>query len=559
MTDNYLELPSNFIHNEIDKDLKSGRYQSIQTRFPPEPNGYLHIGHAKAICISFGTAGKYGGNCYLRFDDTNPVAEDPEFVNSIREDIEWLGFKWKDIRYASGYFDQLYAWAVQLIKNGKAYVCDMDAEQMREYRGTLKEPGKNSPFRDRSIEENLELFEKMKNGELEEGSCVLRAKIDMSSPNINMRDPAIYRILKKDHHQTGDKWKIYPLYDFAHGLSDAIEGTTHSLCSLEFQDHRPLYDWFLEALELEHRPRQIEFSKLNLNYIALSKRRLRQLVEENYVDGWDDPRMPTLRGFRRRGFTPESIRTLCVQAGIAKKESIIDMTIFEDTLRNDLNEKAQRAMCVLDPIKVIIENYPEGKTENLTAPNHPQKEEMGTRTLPFSREIYIDREDFLENPPPPKKFFRLGPEREVRLRYSYIIKCTSYEKDENGKVTLIRATYDENTLGKAPEGRKVKGIIHWVDANSAEDCEVRLYDRLFKVANPLADKSVDFKEHLNPDSLSVIENAKIEPTSGLGDATHFQFERLGYFCIDEKEPSAGKKVYNRAVTLRDGWAKKVEK
>ena len=547
--------PKDFIRLAIDDDLAAGRYQQVQTRFPPEPNGYLHIGHAKAIVIDFGIAEEYGGKCNLRFDDTNPTKEETEYVNAIMEDIRWLGFDWEDrLFYASDYFDQLYAWAIDLIKKGKAYVDDLNPEEIREYRGTLTEPGRNSPYRDRSVEENLELFERMKNGEFPEGSKVLRAKIDMASPNIVMRDPVMYRILHAEHHRTGDQWHIYPMYDWAHGQSDSIEGITHSFCDLAYEIHRPLYEWFLNELGI-YQPRQIEFARLNLSYTVLSKRRLIRLVKEGHVNGWDDPRMPTISGLRRRGYTPEAIRAFIEAVGVAKTESMVDIALLEHHIRQDLNKRAPRVMGVLNPLKVVITNYPEGQIEQLEAVNNPEDPQAGTRLIPFSREIFIEREDFMEDPP--RKFFRLAPGREVRLRYGYFIKCEQVIKDENGEITELRCTYDPETRGGyAPDGRKVRGTLHWVSAAHALDAEVRLYDRLFTKANPLDhDEGEDFTDFINPDSIQILSSCKVEPS--LADAApgdRVQFERRGYFCVDP-DTNAGALVFNRTATLRDTWAK----
>ncbi len=546
---------SNFIWDIIDEDLRTGRFDRVHTRFPPEPNGCLHIGHAKAICIDYGTAERYDGLYNLRFDDTNPVKEETEFVEAIKEDIHWLGFDWEDREYyASDYFEQLYQFAVQLIEKGKAYVCDLSPEEVREYRGTLTEPGRNSPYRDRSVEENLDLFRRMRAGEFPDESRTLRAKIDMASPNINLRDPVMYRILHAEHHRTGDEWCIYPMYDWAHGQSDSIEGITHSLCSLEYEIHRPLYDWFLDALDIYH-PRQIEFARLNLNYTVMSKRRLLRLVNEGYVNGWDDPRMPTLSGLRRRGYTPESIRTFCDMIGVAKADSVVDIAMLEHCIRDDLNQRTPRVMGVMCPLRVVIDNYPEGQVEDLEAINHPFDPSMGTRTIPFSRVIYIEREDFREDPP--RKFYRLAPGREVRLRYAFFITCVDVVKDENGEVVELHCTYDPATRGgDAPDGRKVKGTLHWVSAEHALEAEVRLYDRLFTVENPLdVPEGEDFIASLNPNSLEVLTDSKVEP--GLADApvgSRYQFERRGYFCVDP-DSSAGKLVFNRTVPLRDTWAK----
>ncbi|MCB0367009.1 MAG: glutamine--tRNA ligase/YqeY domain fusion protein, partial [Bdellovibrionales bacterium] len=512
----------------------------------------LHIGHAKSICLNFGIAQKYGGKCNLRFDDTNPLAEDIEFIEAIKDDIKWLGFEWHELRHASDYFDQLYDYAVELIKRGKAYVCSMTEDEVREYRGNLTTPGRNSKFRDRSVEENLDLFERMKKGEFPNGAHTLRAKIDMSSGNMNMRDPLIYRIRHASHPVTGDKWCIYPLYDYTHCLSDEIEGITHSICTLEFEDHRPLYDWVLDELETPVHPQQIEFAKFKLNYMALGKRQLKELVTDKHVDGWNDPRMPTLRGLRRRGYTPASIRNVCFATGVSKSESILDMGLLEESLRSDLNENAQRRMAVLDPVKLVITNYPEDQVQELKVANHPQKPELGERAMPFCREVYIEREDFEENPP--KGYQRLMPGGEVRLRYSYVIKCENVIKDASGKITEIHCTYDADTLGKKPEGRKVKGIIHWVSARHAEMAEVRVYDRLYTVENPNADKEKRFIDFLNPESLKTLKSCLIEPAlaqAQVGEA--FQFERLGYFCLDNVDSKPGSLVFNRAVTLKSTW------
>ncbi len=556
-TDTDPKAGSDFIRNIIKADIEENKNNGVVvTRFPPEPNGYLHIGHAKSICLNFGIACEYDqAVCNLRFDDTNPEKESVEYTESIKADVEWLGYKWNDkIRYASDYFEKLYDYAVQLIKDGKAYVCSLNAEDTRAYRGTLTEPGKDSPYRTRPVEENLELFEKMKNGEFEEGAHILRAKIDMSSPNMNLRDPAIYRIRKVHHHRTGDKWCIYPMYDYTHCISDAIEGITHSLCTLEFEDHRPLYDWVLDELGTPCHPRQIEFSRLNLSYTVMSKRKLLTLVEENLVSSWDDPRMPTITGLKRRGFTPESIKNFCLRIGISKKESRIDVGILEDCLREDLNEKALRVMGVLDPLKVVIENYPDDLVEEMDLMNHPQKKELGTRKVPFSKELYVERSDFMEDPP--KKFFRLGPGREVRFRSAYYITCKDFVKDEKtGEVIELICTYDPETKGgNSPDGRKVKGTIHWVSANHALTADINLYDRLFMEENP--EKSDDFKDGLNPESLKKLRNCKVEPgLKGASAGEIFQFERQGYFCVDSKDSSEEKLVFNRAVTLRDAWAK----
>jgi len=558
MSDNVTSKPSNFIRNIIDADLAQGKNESrVHTRFPPEPNGYLHIGHAKSICLNFGLANDYEGLCNLRFDDTNPTKENEEFVNAIQEDVRWLGFDWQDrLFFSSDYFQQLFDYAVQLIKQGDAYVCDLTAEETREYRGTLTEPGKNSPYRDRSVEENLDLFNRMRAGEFEDGSKLLRAKIDMASPNVNMRDPALYRI-RKDvvHHQTGSEWCIYPMYDYTHCVSDAIEGITHSVCTLEFADHRPLYDWFLDTLNTPHHPQQIEFSRLNLQYAITSKRKLTRLVEENIVDGWDDPRMSTVSGMRRRGYPAAAIREFCERIGVTKADNSVEMEILDACIREELNETAPRAMVVLDPVKVIITNYPEGQTEELIAPNHPQKEEMGTRMVPFTRELYIDRADFKEEAN--NKFKRLVKDKEVRLRNAYVIRCDDVIKDDNGDITELHCSYDPDTLGKNPEGRKVKGVIHWVSAEHGVKAQVRLYDRLFTVPHPDSDKSVDdFVELLNPNSLVTLTESVVEASLAKAEGgTVYQFEREGYFCADSKLCRDGQLVFNRTVTLRDTWAK----
>ncbi len=549
-------IPSNFIHQIIREDLKNNKNDGrVHTRFPPEPNGYLHIGHAKSICLNFSTANEFKGLCNLRFDDTNPEKEDMEYVDSIRESIRWLGFDWEDRQYyASDYFDKLYEFAGELIKQGKAYVCSLNQDQAREYRGTLTEPGKNSPDRDRSVDENLDLFTRMKDGEFGDGDYTLRAKIDMASPNMIMRDPVIYRIRRAEHHQTGNKWCIYPMYDYTHCISDALEDITHSLCTLEFEDHRPLYDWVLDQLESLPHPRQIEFARLNINYTVMSKRKLKQLVDEGLVDGWDDPRMPTLDGMRRRGYTPVSIRNFCEMVGVTKANSVVDVGMLEHSLRDDLDKTSPRAMCVLNPLKVVIENYPEDKIDVLTLPKHPKDESMGNREIPFRREVWIDRADFEEVPPP--GFKRLVTGGEVRLRGSYVIKCEEVIKDDNGEIMELRATYDAATLGARPEGRKVKGVIHWVSVQDALDVEVRLYDRLFNCENPDAAEG-DYRDYINPDSLVVKTGCKAEPT--MADAApeeRFQFEREGYFCVDRKNSTTDKPVFNLTVTLRDTWAKK---
>ena len=541
-----------FIEDIVEEDLRTGKYEGrVHTRFPPEPNGYLHIGHAKSICLNFGLAKEYKGLCNLRFDDTNPTKEESEYVESIQEDVRWLGFDWDDrLYYASDYFGKLYEYALRLIRKGKAYVCDLTADQIREYRGTLTGPGKDSPYRTRSVEENVDLFERMRKGEFPDGSRSLRAKIDMASPNLNMRDPVMYRILRATHHRTGDAWCVYPTYDWAHGQSDSIEGITHSVCTLEFADHRPLYEWFLKELEI-YRPQQIEFARLNLNYTVMSKRKLLQLVDEGHVGGWDDPRMPTISGLRRRGYTPESIRMFAERIGVARSESTVDVAMLEDCIRDDLNKRAPRVMAVLRPLKLVIDNYPEGTTEELPAVNNPEDEAMGSRPVAFSRTLYIEQDDFREDPP--KKYFRLSPEKEVRLRYAYIIKCTGVVKNAAGEITEVHCTYDPETKsGSAQSGRKVKGTIHWVSADHATEASVRLYDRLFTDPDPGGD---NWKESLNPDSLVVLSGCKVEP--GLVAAKPrdgFQFERLGYFCVD-KESAPDNLVFNRTVTLRDTWAK----
>ncbi|MBE0359282.1 MULTISPECIES: glutamine--tRNA ligase [Pseudoalteromonas] len=543
--------PSNFIRTRIDEDLASGKHATTHTRFPPEPNGFLHIGHAKSICLNFGIAKDYTGLCNLRFDDTNPEKEDINYVNSIKEDVQWLGFNWDgDIKYSSNYFDTLYGYAVELINKGLAYVCFLTADEARQYRGTLKEPGKNSPYRDTAVEENLALFEKMRAGEFKEGECVLRAKIDMASSFMVLRDPIIYRVRFAHHHQTADKWCIYPMYDFTHCISDALEGITHSLCTLEFQDNRRLYDWVLDNISLECHPQQIEFSRLNLEYTIMSKRKLSDLVVNNFVEGWDDPRMPTIAGLRRRGYTPGSIREFCLRIGVTKQENMVEMGMLEACIREDLNENAPRAMAVLDPVKIVIENYDADKVEVLSVANHPNKEEMGRRDVPFTREIYIEREDFKEEAN--NKFKRLVLDKEVRLRGAYVIKAQRVEKDESGEITTIFCTYDSETLGKNPsDGRKVKGVIHWVSAPESITAEVRLYDRLFSVPNPAA--ADEFETTLNPESLVVLSNAKLEPSLANSQAEQgFQFERTGYFSRDSKSENV---VFNQTVGLRDSWSK----
>ena len=543
----------NFIREILDEDLKTNKFEGrVHTRFPPEPNGYLHIGHAKSICLNFGLAKDFKGLTNLRFDDTNPTKEEQEYVESIQQDVRWLGFDWDDrLFYASDYFGQLYEYAVRLIKKGKAYVCDLNADQIREYRGTLTQAGKNSPYRDRTVEENLGLFERMRAGEFPDGSRTLRAKIDMSAPNLNLRDPVMYRILHATHHRTGDTWCIYQMYDWAHGQSDSIEKITHSICTLEFEDHRPLYDWFIEELGIFH-PQQVEFARLNITYTVMSKRRLLQLVEEKHVNGWDDPRMPTISGLRRRGYTPESVRLFAERIGVSKSESVVDIASLEDCLRDDLNKRASRVMGILRPLKVVIENYPDGVSEELEAVNNPEDPSMGVRKLPFSKTLYIEQDDFRENPP--KKYFRLSPGTEVRLRYAYIIKCTGVIKDPGtGLVTELRCTYDPETKSGSPQSaRKVKGTIHWVSVSHAVNASVRLYDRLFMVENPGGDNWMGF---MNPNSLEVLQNCKVEPLLARAKVQdRFQFERLGYFCVDN-DSREGAIVFNRTVTLRDTWAK----
>ena len=549
------DKPTDFIREIIREDLKAGKFDSrVHTRFPPEPNGYLHIGHAKSICLNFGIADEFKGLCNLRFDDTNPTKEEVEYVESIKEDVKWLGFGWdKREYYASDYFEKMYGYAVELIKKGKAYVCDLNADEIREYRGTLTEPGKKSPYRNRAVEENLELFEKMRKGEFPDGSHTLRAKIDMKSGNINMRDPVIYRIMHAEHHRTGNKWRIYPMYDYAHCVSDSIEGITHSICTLEFEDHRPLYDWFLNELGIYH-PRQIEFARLNLSYTVLSKRKLIQLVQEGHVNGWDDPRMPTISGLRRRGYTPESIRNFCERIGVAKRDSLVDMALLEHCIREGLNKSAQRVMAVLKPLKVVITNYPENQTEELEAINNPEDESMGKRKVPFSRILYIERDDFRENPP--KEFFRLAPGREVRLRYAYYITCIDVIKDQTtGEVTELHCTYDPATRGgDSPDKRKVKATLHWVSASHAIKAEVRLYDHLFTKPVP-GEESNDFKTDINPKSLELLKQCFVEPSlANSKSGNRFQFERMGYFCVD-RDSTKEKPIFNRTVTLKDTWAK----
>jgi len=548
--------PSNFIRDIVEEDVKAGKYDSrVHTRFPPEPNGYLHIGHAKSICLNFGIATEFKGLCNLRFDDTNPTKEEAEYVESIKEDVRWLGFDWDNrLYYASDYFEQLYQYAIQLIKIGKAYVCNLSAEEIREYRGTLTVPGRESPYRNRTVEENLNLFERMRAGEFEEGSRTLRAKIDMSSGNINMRDPVMYRIMHAEHHRTGNKWCIYPMYDFAHCFSDSIERITHSICTLEFEDHRPLYDWFLDELRVYH-PQQIEFARLNISHTVLSKRKLIELVGEGYVSGWDDPRMPTIAGLRRQGYTPEAIRNFCDRIGVAKRESLVDVALLEHCLREDLNKRAPRVMAVLNPLRMVIDNYPEGQVEELEAINNPEDPSMGTRKVLFSRVLYIEQEDFREDPP--KQFFRLAPGREVRLRYAYFIKCVNVVKDERGEIVELHCTYDPETRGgDAPDKRKVKATLHWVSAANALEAEVRLYDHLFTKPDPTEEQEgLDFKAYLNPKSLEVLKSCRVEPSLvSAKPGYHYQFERQGYFCVDT-DSQAGKLVFNRTATLRDTWAK----
>ncbi len=557
MTTTDAARPSDFIRDAVKEDLRTNRFGGgVHTRFPPEPNGYLHIGHAKAICIDFGVAEDFGGLCNLRFDDTNPAREEVEYVESIKEDIRWLGYDWGDrLFYASDYFERLYEYAVLLIRRSKAYVCDLSADEVREYRGTLTEPGQDSPYRNRSVEENLDLFERMRAGEFPDGARTLRAKIDMASPNMNLRDPVMYRILHAEHHRTGDEWCIYPMYDYAHGQSDSIEGITHSLCSLEYEDHRPLYDWYLDALDIYH-PRQIEFARLFMNYTVLSKRRLLRLVNEGLVSGWDDPRMPTLSGLRRRGYTREAIRDFCGRIGVAKANSIVDVALLEHCLRQDLNKRAPRAFGVLRPLKVVLVNYPEDLVEEMECINNPEDPGAGTRLVPFSRELYIERTDYREDAP--RKWFRLAPGREVRLRYAYFVTCVDVIKDEQGEVVELHCTYDPATRGgSAPDGRKVRGALHWVSAPHALEAKVRLYDRLFSVANPLdVEEGQDFIDSLNPNSLDVLTGCRVEPSlAGAAPGNIVQFERQGYFCVDTKDSFPERLVFNRTVSLRDTWAK----
>jgi glutaminyl-tRNA synthetase len=552
--------PVDFIRAIVEDDIASGKHHGrVATRFPPEPNGYLHIGHAKSICLNFGVALEHGGTCNLRFDDTNPTKEDVEYVDAIKDDVEWLGFRWSAELYASDYFERLYQFAVELIKAGKAYVDSLSADEIRAYRGTLTEPGRNSPYRDRSVEENVDLFARMRAGEFPDGTHVLRAKIDMASPNLNMRDPALYRIRHAHHHRTGDVWQIYPMYDFAHPLSDALEQITHSLCTLEFEDHRPLYDWLVNAVIAGDKPRQIEFARLNLNYTIMSKRKFLQLVEQGLVSGWDDPRMPTITGLRRRGYTPEAIRDFCSRIGVAKKENVIDIAQLEHSIREDLNKRAPRVMGVLRPLKVVLTNYPEGQVEEVDVINNPEDESAGTRKVPFARELYIEREDFMEDPP--KKFYRLSPGREVRLRCAYFMTCTDVIKDERGEIVELRCTYDPATRGgDSPDRRKVKGTLHWVSAAHALPAEVRLYDRLFSVEDPeIVPEGKTFLDNLNPHSLEVLREALVEPSLASALPGHrVQFERLGYFCVDP-DSRPGALVFNRTVSLRDTWAKIAQK
>lgn len=557
-SDPSVNVAANFLRSIVEADLQSGKHSSIVTRFPPEPNGYLHIGHAKSICLNFGLAKEFGGVCHLRFDDTNPAKEEQEYIDAIKADVRWLGFQWDgDVRYASDYFEQLYQWAVHLVEQGKAYVCDLSAEQAREYRGSLTEPGKNSPFRERSVSENLDLLTRMRAGEFPDGARALRAKIDMASPNMNLRDPILYRIRHAHHHQTGDAWCIYPSYDFTHGQSDAIEMITHSMCTMEFEDHRPLYEWFLAQLPVPSKPRQYEFARLNLNYTVTSKRKLKQLVDDHHVTGWDDPRMSTISGFRRRGFTPASIRNFCDMIGVNRAGGVVDLGMLEFCIREDLDRNATRAMCVLKPLKVVITNYPEEQEQTLELPRHP-KTDMGVRQLPFAREIYIDASDYDENPP--KGYRRLMPGTEVRLRGSYVIRADEAVRDEAGNIVELRCSYDPDTLGKNPEGRKVRGVIHWVPVAQSVECEVRLYDRLFSTANPDKDEdgetSESFLNNVNPESLVVLQGCRAEPSllqAQVGES--FQFEREGYFCLDSVDSKPDALVFNRTVTLRDSWGK----
>jgi glutaminyl-tRNA synthetase len=549
----------NFVEQIIREDLESGKVDKVITRFPPEPNGYLHIGHAKSICLNFGLAEKFGGDCNLRFDDTNPTKEEIEYVESIKADVKWLGFKWANLRYASDYFDQFYLWALELVEAGKAYVDHQSPEEIRKTRGTLTEPGVESPWRGRSVAENLDLFERMKNGEFAEGECVLRAKIDMAHPNVNMRDPVMYRILKQPHHNTGDKWVIYPMYDFAHGYEDAIEGVTHSICTLEFQDHRPLYEWFIDNVSVPHKPRQYEFARLNLTYTVMSKRKLLELVATKCVSGWDDPRMPTISGLRRRGYTPSAIRRFCDEIGVAKTNSMVDMEFLQFCIREELNKTAGRVMAVLRPLKVVIENYPENQVEEIEALDNPEAETQTLRKVPFSREIFIERDDFMEEPP--KGYFRLSPGKEVRLKHAYFITCKSVVRSENGEIAELRCVYDPATRGgDAPDGRKVKGTLHWVSAAHAVQAEVRLYDHLFTLKSlDEMEEGKDYRDYLNPDSMEVLSGCMVEPGLAAAEAgNRFQFLRHGYFCVDP-DTRPGMPVFNRIVSLKDSWAKAQQK
>lgn len=549
----------NFVLNQIREELEAGRAEKVVTRFPPEPNGFLHIGHAKSICLNFGLAQQLGGDCHLRFDDTNPAKEEQAYIDAIKEDVEWLGFEWAGkVRFASDYFDQLYAWAQHLVREGKAYVDDLSPDEIREYRGTLREPGRPSPYRERSPEENLDLLERMRKGEFGESEKVLRARIDMAAPNINLRDPILYRIRHASHHQTGDKWKIYPSYDFTHGQSDALEGVTHSICTLEFEDHRPLYEWFLANLPVPCTPRQIEFARLNLDYTVTSKRKLKLLVDQGVVNGWDDPRMPTISGMRRRGYTSASIRKFCDMVGVSRADGgMVELGMLNHAIRSDLEDNALRAMCVLNPLKVVLTNLPEGHEELFEVPGHPARDDMGTRQVPLTRELWIDAEDFMEDAP--KKFFRLAPEKEVRLRNGYVIRCDEVIKDEAGEVIELRCSVDLDTLGKNPEGRKVKGVIHWVSAVHAVPIEVRQYENLFLEAEPDRDKDVDFLDHLNPESLSVVQGYGEPSLRNAEPETRYQFERIGYFVADRHDCTPGALVFNRTVSLKDGWAKAQKK
>lgn len=544
----------NFLRNQIRDEIESGRATTIVTRFPPEPNGFLHIGHAKSIWVNFGLAEQFGGRCHLRFDDTNPAKEEQAYIDAIQEDIRWLGYQWSgEVRYASDYFDQLYAWAQHLIREGLAYVDDLSAEEIREYRGTLTEPGRPSPYRERGVDENLDLLERMRRGEFAEGTKVLRARIDMASPNINLRDPILYRIRHAHHHQTGDTWKIYPSYDFAHGQSDAIEGITHSLCTLEFEDHRPLYEWFLAHLPVPSQPRQTEFARMNVNYTVTSKRKLKLLVDQGIVDGWDDPRMPTISGLRRRGYTPASLRKFCDMTGVSRAANVVDIAMLHYAIRSDLEDNAPRAMCVLNPLKVVLTNVPADHAEAFEVPGHPARDDMGTRRLPLTREIWIDRDDFMEAPP--KKFFRLAPGKEVRLRNAYVIRCDDVIKGADGEIEALHCSVDFDTLGKNPEGRKVKGVIHWVSAEHGVPVEVRLYDNLFLEEAPDRDKDADFLDHLNPESLVTVQGIGEPALADAEPEARFQFERVGYFCADRHACRDGKLVFNRTVGLKDSWAK----